>query len=120
MENSLATIEKWKIVASGDQQPWIAEYEIHVKRKRYSDAIASLRKATLRFDDTEVFNDLLAQVYSVVGRADQAFSIYWKSFENALTEQDKGIWITRLVEFAKKHNKFDFLEQKIKKKKFKF
>lgn len=111
-KETLKTIDKWKAVAPKDKQAWLFEYKIFIDLKQRGKAIQNLRKAIVKFEDPDEFEQALGVQYLLTNRSLEALDLYWKAFEHAISDDTKLQRADRLISFGVKYKKLEELKKR--------
>ncbi|MEM6277831.1 MAG: tetratricopeptide repeat protein [Verrucomicrobiota bacterium] len=81
-DEALQYVSEWKELSPGSTSPWMFEADLLYQKGDGDAAIANLRKAAARFDDSEELQLKMAKMHFDLGDPAEASRIYWDSFEN--------------------------------------
>lgn len=100
-QRSLEWARRWRTITPDAVSAWRAEADALVRLGRGSEAIGVLERASRRFDDV-VVRDQLARTYERSGQRERAESVLWALFEEQESLEGQLRWARRLAESARR------------------
>lgn len=110
---ALKWLEEWKKFSPGSTIPYTTEANIYQQKQDISKAIATLKKANLRFPENEDLAQRLAQLFQWNNNYDEAAKVFWRLIAKQDKTSKKLELIRALIQVARNKNELPTLRAEL-------
>ncbi len=113
---ALEWIEAWKKASPHAIRPYELERDVLVAANRREDAIQSMRRAVVRFDESKELRASLGSLYEQSGRWLEAEQLYWRTLNAEETLEGRLSHLANIIRVNQRHNKMDVLIEELERR----
>ena len=115
-DEALAWIGDWKKVSPNAIRPYELEREALMGADREEDAIAQMRRATLRFPESKELKLSLGRLYERCGRTLDAEQLYWRLLNAEESLDDRMAMLDHIIRVKRAANQMDDLIRELQRR----
>ncbi|VGO15875.1 hypothetical protein PDESU_04463 [Pontiella desulfatans] len=113
---ALEWIAVWKGVSPNSTRPYELERDVLLEANRPDEAVAALRRAVARFDDSKELRRGLGLLYEKTGRAREAEQLYWRMLNAEEELRERLSLLADLIRVAQAGDRLDLLVEELERR----
>ncbi len=115
-DDALEWIEVWKKASPHAIRPYELERDVLVASNQREEAIQSMRRAVVRFDESKELKASLGSLYEQSGRWLEAEQLYWRTLNAEETLDGRLSHLANIIRVNQRHNKMDVLIEELERR----